>query len=79
MTDQLIPPENVVTGLLGAAGGWTDGHLVGTEDHRRFWGIPTFLRAPPLKHVEKPTIGIVGTALRRRQLTHGKRALAASG
>jgi len=60
MTDQLIPPENVVTGLLGAAGGWTDGHLVGTEDHRRFWGIPTFLRAPPLKDVEKPTIGIVG-------------------
>ena len=60
MTDNLVPPANVVTGLLGAAGGYTDGHTVTTEDHRRFWGVPTFLRAPIINDVEKPTIGIVG-------------------
>jgi agmatinase len=60
VTDNLVPPKNVVTGLLGAAGGYTDGRMVTTGDHRRFWGVPTFLRAPMIQETEKPTIGIVG-------------------
>jgi guanidinobutyrase len=60
MTDQLVPPKNIVTGLLGAAGGYTEGRMVTTEDYRRFWGVPSFLRAPLIKDVENPTIGIVG-------------------
>jgi guanidinobutyrase len=54
------PPPGYVTGLLGASGGYDEGHLVGAEDPRRFCGFATFLKAQPLASLPKPTIGIVG-------------------
>ena len=53
-------PQNYVTGILGASGGYTEGRLIGAEDHRRFCGLATFLKAPPMNDVADPTIGIVG-------------------
>jgi agmatinase len=61
MADQLTtPPKTYVTGLLGASGGYDEGHLVGAEDPRRFCGFATFLKARPLANVADPRIGIVG-------------------
>ena len=54
-----LPKEHVI-GILGAAGGWRDGHLVLAEDDRRFSGIPTLLKAPPLPNADQPTIGLFG-------------------
>jgi guanidinobutyrase len=53
-------PVHYVTGILGASGGYDEGRMVTTEDYRRFCGIPTFLKAPLIKDVADPTIGIVG-------------------
>jgi agmatinase len=61
MADHLTaPPRAYVTGLLGASGGYDEGHLIGADDPRRFCGFATFLKAPPLANVADPTIGIVG-------------------
>lgn len=60
MTETAAPPANYVTGLLGASGGYTEGHLIGADDPRRFGGLATFLKAPPLDRAADPTIGIVG-------------------
>jgi guanidinobutyrase len=60
MSNSPTLPPNHVTGLLGAAGGYTEGKMVSAEDPRRFWGVPTFLKAPLLKDVPDATIGIVG-------------------
>lgn len=54
------PPPGYVTGLLGASGGYDEGHLVGAEDPRRFCGFATFLKAQPLASLPDPTIGSVG-------------------
>jgi guanidinobutyrase len=54
-----VPPD-YVTGVLGAAGGYDQGCMVSTDDYRRFGGIPTFLKAPLLRDVADPSIGIVG-------------------
>ncbi len=40
--------------------GYKDGRLISTEDHRRFGGHGTFLKAPLLRECRNPTIGIVG-------------------
>jgi len=53
-------PQNYVTGILGAAGGYADGALVSAADHRRFCGLATFLKAPPMGSIDDPSIGIVG-------------------
>jgi agmatinase len=53
-------PSNYVTGILGASGGYDEGHLIAAEDSRRFCGVATFLKAPLLKDVATPTVGIVG-------------------
>jgi agmatinase len=60
MSDPSPTPSNYVTGLLGASGGYTEGHLVGVDEPRRFCGLATFLKAPPMDHSTDPTIGIVG-------------------
>jgi agmatinase len=60
MSDTGQPAANYVTGLLGAAGGYTEGHLVGADEPRRFCGFATFLKAPPMDRAADPTIGIVG-------------------
>jgi len=60
MIKEGAPPPNYVTGLLGASGGYTEGHLVSADEPRRFCGLATFLKAPPLDRVTDPTIGIVG-------------------
>jgi len=60
MTDRIEMPASYVTGVLGAAGGYDDGHLIATDDPRRFCGIATFLKAPLLEHASAPMIGIVG-------------------
>lgn len=61
MADQTAaPPRGYVTGILGASGGYDEGHLIGAEDPRRFCGFATFLKAQPLANVPDPTIGIVG-------------------
>lgn len=53
-------PANYVTGILGASGGYDQGHLISAEDSRRFCGVATFLKAPLLSAVDKPTVGLVG-------------------
>ena len=53
-------PANYVTGILGASGGYDEGHLISAEDSRRFCGVATFLKAPLLKDVAEPTVGFVG-------------------
>jgi guanidinobutyrase len=60
MAEPIQMPQNYVTGLLGAAGGYADGALVSADDHRRFCGLATFLKAPPMGGIADPTIGIVG-------------------
>jgi len=60
MNGKLDLPAGYVTGVLGASGGYDEGHLIAAEDHRRFCGIATFLKAPLLDRVEDATIGIVG-------------------
>ena len=60
MTERGGLPPNYVTGLLGASGGYKEGHLISADDPRRFCGLATFLKAPPLERVADPTIGIVG-------------------
>lgn len=60
MTDGIEMPANYVTGVLGASGGYDEGHLVAAGDSRRFCGIATFLKAPLLNDATDPTIGIVG-------------------
>jgi guanidinobutyrase len=44
----------------GPSAGYDAGHLVSTGDPRRFYGVPTLLRAPLMEHVAKPTVGLVG-------------------
>lgn len=44
----------------GPQDGYKDGRLISTEDHRRFGGQGTFLKAPLLRECRNPTIGIVG-------------------
>jgi guanidinobutyrase len=53
-------PPGYVTGILGASGGYDEGHLIAADDTRRFIGVATFLKAPLLKDVAQPTVGIVG-------------------
>ena len=53
-------PSGYVTGVLGATGGYDEGHLIAADDYRRLCGIATFLKAPLLESVADPTIGIVG-------------------
>lgn len=53
-------PSNYVAGILGASGGYTEGNLISAEDHRRFCGLATFLKAPLMASVAEPTVGIVG-------------------
>lgn len=53
-------PPNYVAGILGASGGYDEGHLISAEDSRRFCGVATFLKAPLLKEVADPTVGVVG-------------------
>ncbi|WP_340108283.1 agmatinase [Pikeienuella sp. HZG-20] len=53
-------PPNYVTGILGASGGYTEGLLIQADDHRRFSGLATFLKAPPMDDPADATIGIVG-------------------
>ena len=60
MNDRIEMPPGYVTGVLGAAGGYDEGHLIAADDHRRICGIATFLKAPPLANVVDPTVGIVG-------------------
>src|SRR5438552_668779 len=60
MSDKIEMPANYVTGVLGASGGYDEGHLIAAEDPRRICGIATFLKAPLLKDVVDLTIGIVG-------------------
>ena len=40
--------------------GHADGNFITTGDLRRFAGLPTFLRAPMERDVERPTIGLFG-------------------
>jgi agmatinase len=60
MTEEGILPPSYVTGLLGASGGYTEGHLVSADEPRRFCGLATFLKAPQMDRISEPTIGIVG-------------------
>ncbi|HEX8012955.1 MAG TPA: agmatinase [Casimicrobiaceae bacterium] len=60
MNRKIDIPANYVTGVLGAAGGYDEGHLIATDDYRRICGIATFLKAPLLNDVANPTVGIVG-------------------
>jgi agmatinase len=60
MNDRIDMPANYVTGVLGASGGYDEGHLISAEDPRRICGIATFLKAPLLNDAVDPTIGIVG-------------------
>jgi len=60
MTDRIEMPTGYVTGVLGAAGGYDEGHLIAAGDPRRFCGVATFLKAPLLEEAVQPTIGIVG-------------------
>jgi agmatinase len=46
--------------MPGALGGYKDGHTVSTENIARLWGIHSFLKAPLLRDVKGPTIGILG-------------------
>ena len=80
MSQEGAPPANYVTGLLGASGGYTEGHLVSAEDPRRFGGLATFLKAPQMDRVADATIGIVGVPFdggssRTAGLRFGPRAL----
>ena len=54
-SSKLEIPANYVTGILGASGGYTEGHLISAEDSRRFCGVATLL-----KDVADPTVGFVG-------------------
>jgi guanidinobutyrase len=60
MNDKVHMPAGYVTGVLGASGGYDEGHLIAADDPRRFCGIATFLKAPLLDRVDSATIGIVG-------------------
>ena len=60
MSDKIEIPANYVTGVLGASGGYDEGHLIAADDPRRICGIATFLKAPLLNDAVDPTIGIVG-------------------
>ncbi len=53
-------PTKLVGGMVGAAGGYTDGQTITTGDERRFWGVQTLLKAQIHELVEKPTIGLMG-------------------
>lgn len=59
-TSKVDLPAGYVTGILGASGGYDEGHLIAADDTRRFIGVATFLKAPLLKDVAQPTVGIVG-------------------
>jgi hypothetical protein len=59
-SSKLEIPANYVTGILGASGGYDEGHLISAEDSRRFCGVATFLKAPLLKDMAEPTVGFVG-------------------
>ncbi len=60
MSDTARLPKGHVAGIQGAAGGYRDGNLILAEDYRRFWGVPTLLKAPPLPEAKSPTIGLFG-------------------
>ena len=60
MNGKVDIPPGYVTGVLGASGGYDEGHLIGADDHRRFCGVATFLKAPLLESGVEATIGIVG-------------------
>src|SRR6185369_1889561 len=53
-------PTKLVGGMVGAAGGYTDGHTITTGDERRFWGVQTLLKAQIHELVADPTIGLMG-------------------
>lgn len=53
-------PSTLVGGMVGAAGGYTDGDTITTGDQRRFWGVNTLLKAQIHDLVENPTIGLMG-------------------
>jgi len=53
-SSKLEIPANYVTGILGASGGYDEGHLVAADASRRFCGVATFLKAPLLKDVAEP-------------------------
>jgi hypothetical protein len=56
MADQTAaPPSGYVMGLLGASGGYDEGHLIGAEDPRRFCGLATSLKAQPLAKLRSAT------------------------
>ncbi len=46
--------------MPGPLAGYTDGHTVDTENVLRSWGIHTFLKAPLLRDVTRPDVGILG-------------------
>jgi len=52
--------SGLVGGMVGAAGGYTDGAMITTGDQRRFWGVQTLLKAQISDLVENPTIGLMG-------------------
>src|ERR1041384_4458776 len=52
--------SGLVGGMVGAAGGYTDGAMITTGDQRRFWGVQTLLKAQIADLVENPTIGLMG-------------------
>lgn len=60
MTNSAALPSKHVSGILGAAGGYRDGNFVLADEYRRFFGIPTLLKAPLLTDVEHPSIGLYG-------------------
>lgn len=60
MSGKVDMPASYVTGVLGASGGYDEGHLIAADDQRRFCGIATFLKAPLLERTPDATIGIVG-------------------
>src|SRR6185295_17139315 len=60
MSDSTRIPTGHVIGIQGAAGGYRDGNLILADDYRRFWGIPSLLKAPPLNEAKSPTIGLYG-------------------
>jgi guanidinobutyrase len=59
-SDKIDIPTGYVTGILGASGGYDEGHLIAAGDTRRFIGVATFLKAPLLDDVAEPTVGLVG-------------------
>ncbi len=60
MVEKSDRPKSHVSGIQGASGGYLDGAMILSDDYRRFWGIPTLLKAPPLPDALSPTVGLYG-------------------